>query len=184
MYTPPPGTLSDGDRAGAFCKNRATLLKAVSGGGRHGFDEPFYPKGTFHPPLVPYLYKLTPVGCHYRWYSTAQICHILSRFDGLAFVGDELMLSIYKGFTILLRENIALGALKQWDMSEKQLAACRCENQFITAECLGFAVTNSQEMREKDAGSAHKSPYICDRTQENPKSTISRHPLALCKNSN
>ncbi|KAI9852273.1 MAG: hypothetical protein M1824_002033, partial [Vezdaea acicularis] len=40
VYIPPPGTLSDGDRAGAFCKNRATLLKAVSGGGRHGFDEP------------------------------------------------------------------------------------------------------------------------------------------------
>jgi hypothetical protein len=28
-----------------FCKNRATLLEALSGGGRHGWDEPFVGKG-------------------------------------------------------------------------------------------------------------------------------------------
>jgi len=28
-----------------FCKNRATLLEALSNGGRYGFDEPFVGKG-------------------------------------------------------------------------------------------------------------------------------------------
>jgi hypothetical protein len=28
-----------------FCKNRATLLEALSGGGRHGWDEPFVGRG-------------------------------------------------------------------------------------------------------------------------------------------
>jgi hypothetical protein len=28
-----------------FCKNRATLIEALSGGGRHGFDEPYVGKG-------------------------------------------------------------------------------------------------------------------------------------------
>lgn len=30
-----------------FCKNRVTLLEALSSGGRHGFDEPFVGKGNF-----------------------------------------------------------------------------------------------------------------------------------------
>lgn len=28
-----------------FCKSRATLLEALSSGGRHGFDEPYVGKG-------------------------------------------------------------------------------------------------------------------------------------------
>jgi len=28
-----------------FCRNRATLLEALAGGGRHGFDEPYIGKG-------------------------------------------------------------------------------------------------------------------------------------------
>ena len=30
-----------------FCGKRATLLEAMSGGGRNGFDEPFVGKGLF-----------------------------------------------------------------------------------------------------------------------------------------
>lgn len=30
-----------------FCRNRATLLEAMNGGGRHGFDAPFWPKGEY-----------------------------------------------------------------------------------------------------------------------------------------
>jgi len=29
-----------------FCKNRATLLEALSNGGRHGFNEPYVGKGS------------------------------------------------------------------------------------------------------------------------------------------
>ena len=30
-----------------FCKNRATLLEALSGGGRHGWDEPYVGRGKW-----------------------------------------------------------------------------------------------------------------------------------------
>jgi hypothetical protein len=31
-----------------FCNNRASLLEALSNGGRHGFDEPYVGKGMCH----------------------------------------------------------------------------------------------------------------------------------------
>jgi hypothetical protein len=48
LYVPPRVTKGDHDHAlkHAYCHNRATLLEAMNGGGRHGFDTPFTPKGT------------------------------------------------------------------------------------------------------------------------------------------
>ncbi|MCJ1315605.1 hypothetical protein MMC15_000925, partial [Xylographa vitiligo] len=81
--------------------NRATLLEALSGGGRHGFDAPFF-----------------PAGCHYRWYTTAESCMILDRFDAVVFIGDSMLQNVYSAFNMLLRENVALGGLKQWNLKD------------------------------------------------------------------
>ncbi|KAI9884502.1 MAG: hypothetical protein M1823_003717 [Watsoniomyces obsoletus] len=148
VYVAPSTTGHDGNsiKKYPFCKNRAGLLEAMSGGGRHGFDAPFFPKG-----------------CHYRWYSTPEICMILERFDGLIFIGDDMVRNIYVALNILLRENVALGGLRQWDMDEAERSTCRCENQFIKPECLRFAVSNNDEVRKNDAKGGHPSPYHCDR---------------------
>ena len=45
IYLPPLTAADERTRAFPFCKNRATLLEAISGGGRHGFDAPFFPQG-------------------------------------------------------------------------------------------------------------------------------------------
>lgn len=45
IYVPPLPKPKEELKPNAFCRNRATLLEALSGGGRHGFDAPFSPKG-------------------------------------------------------------------------------------------------------------------------------------------
>ncbi|KAI9833414.1 MAG: hypothetical protein M1826_007512 [Phylliscum demangeonii] len=151
LYLPPPvratGPAQHDPKVYPFCQNRAALLEGMSGGGRHGFDAPFHPKG-----------------CHYRWYTTAEICMILERFDAVVFLGDDLVRSIYGAFNILVRENVALGALQQWEMNEAERASCRCEKQFLQPECAKFAVTSSAQVATHDAQGGHPSPYACDRT--------------------
>jgi hypothetical protein len=49
LYLPPPKNDEGVYPPGSFCPNRETLLEAMTGGGRHGFDAPFFPKGTTPP---------------------------------------------------------------------------------------------------------------------------------------
>ncbi|KAI4183423.1 MAG: hypothetical protein L6R41_005402 [Letrouitia leprolyta] len=144
----PPFSRHDADKKHSlYCPNRATLLEAMSGGGRHGFDNPYF-----------------PASCHFRWYSTPEICMILERFDSIVFLGDETLRHIYSAFNMLLRENIALGALRQWEMKEGERETCRCANQLTRPECLAYSIMDSQSVRINDAASGHSSPYYCDRT--------------------
>ncbi|KAL9593271.1 MAG: hypothetical protein Q9179_005980 [Wetmoreana sp. 5 TL-2023] len=147
IYIPPVANHAANKKQSLYCPNRGQLLRAMSGGGRHGFDAPY-----------------SPIGCHFRWYSTAEICMILDRFDSIVFLGDDTLRHIYSAFNMLLRENIALGGLRQWEMKEGEREVCRCENQLTRPECLLHAVTDSQQVRSNDAESGHSSPYLCDRT--------------------
>lgn len=146
IYIPPMARHATVKPHSLYCPNRASLLEAMSGGGRHGFDTPYF-----------------PMGCHFRWYSTAEICMILDRFDSIVFLGDEMLQHIYSAFNMLLRENIALGGLRQWDMKETERETCRCANQLIRPECQAYSVADSQSVRLNDAASKHNSPYYCDR---------------------
>ena len=88
---------------------------------------------------------------------------ILERFDSVVFLGDDSLRHIYSAFNMLLRENIDLGGLKQWEMKEAEREVCRCENQLIRPECTHYTVMASQSVGENDASSGHSSPYFCDR---------------------
>ncbi|KAK0514155.1 hypothetical protein JMJ35_003877 [Cladonia borealis] len=147
LYTPPIRSEDNGPVHKLYCSNRATLLEAMGGGGRHGFERPYF-----------------PAGCHYRWYSTAEICMILERFDAIIFIGDDTLKHIYAAFNILLRENLAIGGLKQWEMTETDRVLCRCENQFTRAECSAHILMDSQVVADNDPSSGHRSPYYCNRT--------------------
>lgn len=146
VYIPPLATLPADQKHSLYCPNRAKLLDAMTGGGRHGFDTPYF-----------------PLGCHFRWYSTTEICMILDRFDSIVFLGDDTLRHIYAAFNMLLRENIALGALKQWELKESEREACRCENQLTRPECRLHLVVDSQSVSPNDATSGHSSPYFCNR---------------------
>ncbi|KAE9375379.1 hypothetical protein N431DRAFT_436863 [Stipitochalara longipes BDJ] len=152
-----------------FCKNRAALLEALSGGGRHGWDEPFVGKG-----------KLTQIGCTYIWFSTPEICMILERFNAISFIGDELVQSVYAAFNILLREDLSLGGLQQWIMSDQDRKNCKCDGQFLNLECTGYGMKNRDALK-KNSRDQKGSPYFCSRVphayirvESTPASTTSQ----------
>ncbi|EYE97629.1 uncharacterized protein EURHEDRAFT_375457 [Aspergillus ruber CBS 135680] len=149
-----------GDEHG-FCRTRASLLSAMSNGGRHGFDAAY-----------------TSQGCSYRWYTTAQICEVLQKFDGIAFVGDDTMTNVYAGFNLLLRENLASGALKEWDMSPEQREICRCDSQFTSKSCWPQRVTASDQVPAQDDTALTHSPYVCSTSTPHAYLSISGSPTS------
>ena len=90
---------------------------------------------------------------------------ILERFDGVVFLGDDMLKTIYAAFNMLLRENIAFGGLKQWDLDEHERDKCHCDNQLTQANCIKNLVMESEDVAANDADSAgHRAPYYCNRT--------------------
>ncbi|TAQ84098.1 hypothetical protein B7494_g7583 [Chlorociboria aeruginascens] len=128
-----------------FCNDRATLLEALSNGGRYGFDEPYVGKD-----------------CSYRWFSTPEVCMILERFNTIIFVGDDIARSVYAAFNVLLREDLAFGSLQQWIMSDQDLITCNCNNQFLNSDCWAYTMDSSEKMETKEVNERKGSPYHCD----------------------
>lgn len=85
---------------------------------------------------------------------------ILERFDSVVFVGDDSLHNIYKGFNILLRKDLALGAINPSALQSDDMASCRCDYQFIKDSCSKAAITTSEQI-----STTHQSPYICSRTR-------------------
>jgi len=103
------------------------------------------------------------IGCSYKWYSTEEICMILDRFDGIVFVGDDMVAQIYAAFNALLRRNIRLGALEQWRMLDRELETCACDRQYTNPECSKYFATSSEEIAKHDSEGGPMSPYACNR---------------------
>jgi hypothetical protein len=74
----------------------------MTDGGRIGFDAPYIPRG-----------------CDMRWFSTEEICEILSRFEKVFITGDSLMRNVISALNILLRKDMERGALMDWMMDDK-----------------------------------------------------------------
>ena len=89
---------------------------------------------------------------------------ILDRFDAVVFIGDGMLKNVYASFNMLLREDIAMGGLKQWSTTEKDRQQCACDNQLIRWECSKFSVLSSDEKvgHERSSGEGGR-PYYCDR---------------------
>jgi hypothetical protein len=83
---------------------------------------------------------------------------IMDRFDAVVFVGDEMLKSVYAAFNMLLREDVSLGGLRTWEMSDAEKEGCRCEGQLTKPECRGRLVRNGGEYDAKGG-----SPYVCNR---------------------
>jgi hypothetical protein len=89
---------------------------------------------------------------------------ILERFDGIVFVGDETLQSIYAGFNILLRQDLGLGAMKQWEMADEELKTCKCENQFVKESCAKYLVNASEQVSINARNVKQPSAaYLCQR---------------------
>lgn len=119
----------------------------MSFGGRAGFDQPFI-----------------PFGCDFHWYSTEEICTIISRFSHIFIIGDSLQRMMVTALNILLRQDIGLGGIGEWGFepaavatneSVNALSDCMCEHQFNRHECSQTPVrTYSDALRYSDPHNA------------------------------
>jgi hypothetical protein len=87
-----------------LCVTREQTLRAISGGGRIGFDAPFIPRD-----------------CDMRWFTTDEICEILGRFDKVLVVGDSMMRHLVGALNVLLRQDLGYGAVTDWNFSEQEM---------------------------------------------------------------
>lgn len=73
-------------------------------------------------------------------------------------MGDDALANVYAGFNLLLREDLALGSLKDWEMSQELRENCRCDSQFTNKACWPLRITASSQVSTKDDT---RSPYVC-----------------------
>ena len=88
---------------------------------------------------------------------------ILERFDAVVFVGDDSFKQIYAAFNMLLRENMAMGSLKQGELDESQRNTCRCDNQLTKLDCSSHMIMESETVKVKEDDVGHRGPFYCDR---------------------
>lgn len=86
-----------------LCYDRQSLLAAMSDGGRIGIEAPYIPRG-----------------CDMRWFTTNEVCEILSRFKKVIIVGDSMMRHVVGSMNVLLRKDLGHGAVTDWNFSPQE----------------------------------------------------------------
>lgn len=70
-----------------------------------------------------------------RWFTTAEICSILSRFEKVVFVGDSMMRHVIGAMNVLLRKDLGYGAVTGWNFGEEENELCFCTHQMDVKAC-------------------------------------------------
>jgi hypothetical protein len=79
------------------------MITAMSSGGRIGNDAPYMPRG-----------------CDMRWFSTEEVCEILSRFEKVIIIGDSMMRHVIGSINVLIRKDLGYGAVTDWNFSPEE----------------------------------------------------------------
>jgi len=153
----------------------------MTGGGRIGFDAPFQPRD-----------------CDMRWYSTHEACEIMSRFEQVMIVGDSLNRHLVNALYIMLRGDLALGGIREWDVetlikNEHSTSStaqdweaspeteainpvatnpCRCRTQFYKS-CSKLVVSDSDWIKGNDSA----TPLMCGAPLRLTYHPLKRWPL-------
>ncbi|PTU19447.1 hypothetical protein P175DRAFT_0510706 [Aspergillus ochraceoroseus IBT 24754] len=134
----------------SYCQTRKSLLSSMSNGGRHGFGAAYTSQGCFH-----------------HWYTDAEICGILDRFDGVGFIGDDSLVHAYAEFNNGLLERVG---------DDKELHAnCQCDFQFTNPACASSPASRSTH---------EKFHYLLTRLYEKTKPIPVIQSLALSTSDN
>ncbi|KAK9365666.1 hypothetical protein V1509DRAFT_632429 [Lipomyces kononenkoae] len=138
-----------------LCNSLDSLLPAMSGGGRLGFDAPYMPRG-----------------CDMRWYDTREICAIVGRFERIVFVGDAMMRHVVGALHVLLREDLGFGAVTAWNFRPDERDTCFCQGQFDPLNCGVQGIFSSEDVARFDPTSLK-----CDRADLSIQThVITTHP--------
>lgn len=89
--------------SGSVCKDKSSMLKAMSSGGRVGRDAPFAPRG-----------------CDMQWFSTLEVCQILGRYSQVILVGDSMLRHVIGALNVLIREDLGYGGVTDWNFDENE----------------------------------------------------------------
>ncbi|TVY16079.1 hypothetical protein LARI1_G007312, partial [Lachnellula arida] len=103
---------------GPLCRDRASMLMAMSSGGRIGHDAPYMPRG-----------------CDMRWFTSEEVCEILGRFDRVLLVGDSMLRHLIGSINILIRRDLGHGAVTDWNFLTQERKECFCNEQFDIKAC-------------------------------------------------
>ena len=122
----------------------------MSGGGRPGYD-------------MPYI----PLSCDMRWYSTEEVCEILSRYGHVAFIGDSLIRHIVNAIYVFLRADIGYGAITDWDLDFaeaddiKTKEDCKCTAQTGMHVCSDAVISQTSWIPGNTSFLTESSPLAC-----------------------
>ena len=118
------------------CKDRSSLLDAMSGGGRLGWDEPYWTRG-----------------CDMQWFTTDEACDILSRFDHIYLVGDSMLRHLAQALHVIIRGDLVNGGRATWRAGEHEDHDCHCHNVFNDMNCVWWSAVNTIPLLQGDAES-------------------------------
>ncbi|KAK6580467.1 hypothetical protein PZA11_006703 [Diplocarpon coronariae] len=116
-----------------LCADQATMLAAMSSGGRIGQDAPYMPRG-----------------CDMRWFTTDEICEILGRLDKVVLVGDSMLRHIIGSLNILIRKDLGYGAVTDWNFSLQERKECFCNEQFDVKACSVQGIYKTSDVMAND----------------------------------
>lgn len=125
-----------------LCSDKASLLEAMSNGGRPGYD-------------MPYI----PLGCDMRWYSSQEVCAILDRFSHIFIIGDSLQRHLITALYILLRQDVGLGGIRDWELGDSITTQapskdfCMCSGMLNTHNCSDRAIERYAWVQGNDSDS-------------------------------
>ncbi|KAI9819158.1 MAG: hypothetical protein M1827_007314 [Pycnora praestabilis] len=119
-----------------LCRDRKSMLTAMSSGGRIGNDAPYMPRG-----------------CDMRWFSTEEVCEILSRFEKVIIVGDSMMRHVIGSLNVLIRKDLGYGAVTGWNFSPQERQDCFCNYQFNVKACSIQGIFKTADVVKNDPDS-------------------------------
>ncbi|KAI4104340.1 MAG: hypothetical protein L6R37_003337 [Teloschistes peruensis] len=116
-----------------LCPDRESMLTAMASGGRIGHDAPYMPRG-----------------CDMRWFSTEEICEILSRFEKVIILGDSMMRHVVGSINVLIRKDLGYGAVTDWNFSPEERQDCFCNYQFNVKSCSVQGIFKTSDVAKND----------------------------------
>ncbi|KAL3420478.1 hypothetical protein PVAG01_08977 [Phlyctema vagabunda] len=105
----------------------------MSSGGRIGFNAPYMSRG-----------------CDMQWFTSEEICEILSRFDRVILVGDSMLRHVIGSISILVRKDIGFGAVTDWNFSSEERKHCFCNEQFDVKSCSMQGIYKTSDVLAND----------------------------------
>lgn len=118
---------------GPICPSRASMLTAMSSGGRIGRDAPYIPRG-----------------CDMQWYTTEEVCEILGRFSQVILVGDSMLRHVIGALNIIIREDLGYGGVTDWNFDARERERCFCNDQFDVTECSVQGIYKTEDVMRHD----------------------------------